>query len=41
MTTDEFKAEMLSLNDELSKLNTEAHSLETIISDNLKSVWGE
>ena len=41
MTADEFKAEMLSLNDELSRLNTEAHSLEKIISDNLKGVWGE
>ena len=28
MTADEFKAEMLSLNDELSKLNTEAKSIE-------------
>ncbi len=41
MTEEEFKAEMLSLNDELSKLNAKAHSLETIIGNNLKSIWGE
>ena len=41
MTEDEFKAEMLSLNNELSKLNEEAHSLETIIANNLKGLLGE
>ena len=41
MTEDEFKAEMLSLNNELSKLNEEAHSLETIIANNLKGLFGE
>ena len=41
MTADEFKAEMLSLNDELSKLNAEASSLESKISDNLKELFGE
>lgn len=39
MTEEEFKAEMLSLNDELSKLNEEARSLETKISDNLKELF--
>lgn len=39
MTADEFKEEMLSLNDELSKLNAEANSLETAISDNLKKLF--
>lgn len=41
MTEEEFKAEMLSLNDELSKLNAEANSLESKISDNLKELLGE
>ena len=41
MTADEFKAEMLSLNEELSKLNTEAHSLEKIVANNLKGLFGE
>ena len=40
MTEEEFKAEMLSLNDELSKLNAEATSLESKISDNLKELLG-
>ncbi len=40
MTADEFKAEMLSLNDELSKLNEEANALESKISDNLKELLG-
>lgn len=39
MTEDEFKAEMLSLNDELSKLNEEAHSLEEKISINLQELF--
>jgi type I restriction enzyme M protein len=40
MTEEEFKNEMLSLNDELSKLNAEANSLESAISDNLKALFG-
>lgn len=39
MTADEFKEEMLSLNAELSKLNSEAHSLEIKISDNLRELF--
>ena len=39
MTADEFKEEMLSLNNELSKLNEEARSLEAKISDNLKELF--
>lgn len=39
MTAEEFKAEMLSLNDELSKLNDEAHSLEMTITNNLKGLF--
>lgn len=39
MTEEEFKAEMLSLNGELSKLNEEARSLEVKISDNLKELF--
>ena len=41
MTADEFKEEMLSLNDELSKLNAEANSLEAMIANNLKGLFGE
>ena len=41
MTEEEFKAEMLLLNEELLKLNGEAHSLETIIANNLKGLFGE
>jgi type I restriction enzyme M protein len=41
MTEEEFKAEMLSLNDELSKLNEAAHTLERKITDNLKDLLGE
>ncbi len=41
MTEEEFKAEMLSLNDELTKLNEEAYSLESKIADNLKGLFGE
>lgn len=40
MTEEEFKEEMLSLNEELSKLNAEANSLESKISDNLKELLG-
>lgn len=41
LTAKEFKAEMLSLNDELTKLNSEAKKLEQIIADNLKGLLGE
>ena len=41
MTAEEFKAEMLSLNDELEKLNREAGTLEKVIADNLKGLIGE
>lgn len=39
MTAEEFKAEMLSLNEELLKLNDEAHSLEQAIAENLKELF--
>lgn len=39
MTAEEFKAEMLSLNEELLKLNDEAHSLEQMIAENLKELF--
>ena len=39
MTAEEFKAEMLSLNAELVKLNEEARSLETKIAENLKGLF--
>lgn len=39
MTEEEFKSEMLSLNDELSKLNAEANSIEIAISDNLMKLF--
>ncbi len=41
MTAEEFKAEMLSLNDELSKLNSEARELEKVIADNLRELFYE
>ena len=40
MTAEEFKAEMLSLNEELFKLNDEAHSIEQTIAENLKVLFG-
>ena len=39
MTAEEFKAEMLSLNEELLKLNDEAHSLEQMIAENIKELF--
>lgn len=39
MTAEEFKAEMLSLNEELLKLNDVAHNLEIVITDNLKGLF--
>ena len=41
MTAEEFKAEMLSLNSELEKLNSEARGLEDTIAANLKKLFGE
>lgn len=41
MTAEEFKAEMLSLNSELEKLNGEARSLEKQISENLMELLGK
>ena len=41
MTAEEFKAEMLSLNSELEKLNDEARVLEDTIAANLKKLFGE
>ncbi len=41
MTAEEFKAEMLSLNDELAKLNGEARALEKTIADNLNNLFGD
>lgn len=41
MTADEFKAEMLSLNEELAKLNEEAHVLEEKISKSLTNLLEE
>ena len=38
MTEEEFKAEMRSLADELTSLNTEAHKLEETIAANLKEL---
>ena len=40
MTEEEFKAEMFSLNEELSKLNAEAHCLEEKIIINLQELFG-
>ncbi len=41
MTAEEFKSEMLALNDELAKLNDEARGLEALIANNLKGLFGE
>ncbi len=41
MTEEEFKSEMLSLNEVLSTLNEEAYSLATKINNNLKDLLGE
>ena len=41
MTEEEFKAEMLSLNNELTKLNHEAHSLEEKIALNLQELFNK
>ena len=41
MTQEEFKTSMLSLNDELSKLNEEAKQLEEQIALNIKGLFGE
>lgn len=41
MTAEEFKAEMLSLNSELEKLNGEARDFEALIANNLKELLGE
>lgn len=41
LTAEEFKAEMLSLNNELVKLNAKAHSLEGVIAENLKELFGK
>ena len=38
---EEFKAEILSLNEELSRLNDEAHSLESKISINLQELFNK
>lgn len=39
MTTEEFKTEMLYLNEELTKLNAEAQELEKQISQNIKELF--
>ncbi len=39
MTAEEFKTEMLALNDELAELNNEARNLEKVIADNLKRLF--
>ena len=41
LTAEEFKAEMLSLNSELEKLNAESKVLEETIAANLKALFGE
>lgn len=41
LTEEEFKVQMLKYNEELKKLNGEAHSLEEQIEANLKSLFGE
>lgn len=39
MTAEEFKTEILKLNEELNKLNNQAHILENKISDNIKGLF--
>lgn len=39
MTTEEFKTEILKLNEELDKLNSQAHILENKISENIKGLF--
>ena len=41
MTEKEFKAEMLSLNDEFSKLNAEANNLERQVTESILELFGE
>ena len=41
MSKEEFKDTMLSLNDELKKLNQEAKHLEKQISQSIKGLFGE
>lgn len=41
MTAEEFKAEMLSLNSELERLNGEARDVEALIANNVKELLGE
>ncbi|MBO7345812.1 MAG: N-6 DNA methylase, partial [Clostridia bacterium] len=41
LTAEEFKAEMLSLNTELEKLNAEAKTLEEKIAENIKGLFNE
>ena len=41
MTEEEFKAEMLGLNDELESLNSEAHELEKKIAANLQELFNK
>ena len=40
-TEEEFLAEMLALNGELNKLNTEARELEAVIGKNIRLIAGE
>lgn len=41
MTEEEFKETILSLNAELTELNTQAHELEKQIAHNLANLFGE
>ena len=41
MTEEEFKAEMLRINTELTTLNEEAHGLEKVIAENLRLLMGD
>ncbi len=40
-TEEEFIEEMLSMNEELSKLNAEARKLETVVNHNIRQISGE